>query len=98
MSRNDLDSSDAHQQRASLLGTVEVAAWLGVSREQVWKLWASGRLPGYKFDRHVRFAPTDVEAFLAASYTGTATTNASTPKPSPSRVNRSASRGPYHRI
>jgi excisionase family DNA binding protein len=49
----------------ALLGTREVASLLGMSREQVWRLWTSGRLPGYRFDRLLRFAPTDVERFKA---------------------------------
>lgn len=56
-----------------LLGTSEVARWLGMSREQVWRLWKSGRLPGYQLDRHLRFARSDVEAFLAANRSGAAT-------------------------
>lgn len=55
-----------------LLGTAEVARWLGMSREQVWRLWKSGRLPGYRLDRHLRFARADVEAFLAANRSGLA--------------------------
>lgn len=53
-----------------LLGTADVARWLGMSREQVWRLWKVGRLPGYRLDRHLRFARADVEAFLAANRTG----------------------------
>jgi excisionase family DNA binding protein len=49
-----------------LLSTRAVANWLGMSREQVWRLWSTGRLPGYRLDRHLRFARRDVEAFLAA--------------------------------
>ena len=55
-----------------LLGTADVARWLGMSREQVWRLWKVGRLPGYRLDRHLRFARADVEAFLAANRTGEA--------------------------
>lgn len=55
-----------------LLGTADVARWLGMSREQVWRLWKVGRLPGYRLDRHLRFARTDIEAFLAANRTGDA--------------------------
>jgi excisionase family DNA binding protein len=53
-----------------LLGTAAVANWLGMSREQVWRLWNSGRLSGYRLDRHLRFARCDVEAFLAAHRVG----------------------------
>lgn len=53
-----------------LLGTAAVANWLGMSREQVWRLWKSGRLPGYRLDRHLRFARRDVEAFLEAHRVG----------------------------
>lgn len=53
-----------------LLGTADVARWLGMSREQVWRLWKVGRLPGYRLDRHLRFARADVEAFLAANRSG----------------------------
>jgi len=54
-----------------LLGTTDVAQLLGMSREQVWRLWSSGRLAGYRFDRHVRFARSDVERFMAQHYSGT---------------------------
>jgi len=56
-----------------LLSTAAVANWLGMSREQVWRLWKSGRLPGYRLDRHLRFARYDVEAFLAAHRVGDGT-------------------------
>lgn len=39
-----------------------------MSREQVWRLWSAGRLPGYKLDRYLRFAPSDIERFLAKHY------------------------------
>ncbi|MCB0878819.1 MAG: helix-turn-helix domain-containing protein [Thermoleophilia bacterium] len=61
-----------------LLGTADVAKWLGMSREQVWRLWRAGRLPGYRLDRHLRFARSDVEAFLAAHRSGAAADNALT--------------------
>ena len=51
-----------------LLGSRDVATMLGMSREQVWRLWTSGRLPGYRFDRHVRFSPQDLERFMAEHY------------------------------
>jgi excisionase family DNA binding protein len=57
---------------ASLLRTTEVAAMLGMSREQVWRLWSAGRLPGYKLDRHLRFSPKDVDQFLQQRYSGEA--------------------------
>jgi excisionase family DNA binding protein len=56
-----------------LLGTPAVANWLGMSREQVWRLWKTGRLPGYRLDRHLRFARADVDAFLAANRSGRVT-------------------------
>lgn len=55
---------------AALIGSVQVAEWLGMSREQVWRLWASGKLPGYRFDRNLRFDPRDVQAFLDRHYSG----------------------------
>jgi len=55
-----------------LLSSADVARWLGMSREQVWRLWKVGRLPGYRLDRHLRFARADVEAFLAANRSGQA--------------------------
>lgn len=51
-----------------LLGSTDVAALLGMSREQVWRLWTNGRLPGYRFDRHVRFARRDIERFMSEHY------------------------------
>lgn len=56
-----------------LLGSAAVAMWLGVSREQVWRLWATGKLPGYRIDRRLRFASADVESFLASHHVGVAT-------------------------
>jgi excisionase family DNA binding protein len=58
----------------TLMNTVQVAERLGMSREQVWRLWSTGRLPGYKLDRNVRFDRTDVERFMQANYSGNATT------------------------
>lgn len=51
-----------------LLGSREVADLLGMSREQVWRLWTSGRLPGYRFDRHIRFSRADLERFMSSHY------------------------------
>jgi len=53
---------------------------LGMSREQVWRLFSSGRLPGYRFDRLLRFAPGDVEHFKTEHYQRTGT-----PSPSPGK-------------
>ena len=52
----------------TLLGSRDVATMLGMSREQVWRLYSSGRLAGYRFDRLLRFARSDVERFMAAHY------------------------------
>ena len=52
----------------TLLGSRDVATMLGMSREQVWRLFSSGRLPGYRFDRLLRFAPGDVEHFKSEHY------------------------------
>lgn len=53
-----------------LLGSTAVATWLGMSREQVWRLWKSGQLAGYRLDRNVRFSVDDVRAFLEQRRTG----------------------------
>lgn len=79
----------------ALLGSSQVAAWLGMSREQVWKLWQAGQLPGYKLDRHVRFAPADVESFLALNYTGGNTNKSVSP---PVRHASAAAASSYRRI
>lgn len=79
--------------RAPLMKTRDVALYLGMSREQVWRLWSSGKLAGYKFDRHVRFAQADVDAFLAQAYTGERATRQ---KHRP--VSHAAGNGPYTRI
>jgi excisionase family DNA binding protein len=77
-----------------LLGSRDVAEMLGMSREQVWRLWSSGRLPGYRFDRHIRFARADLERFLADHYH-----ERSAPLPSrPAREPRARGRAEYHRI
>lgn len=69
------DSDDPDMNMEPLLGSAAVAHWLGMSREQVWRLWKSGRLPGYRLDRHLRFARADVEAFLAANRRGDASSD-----------------------
>jgi excisionase family DNA binding protein len=53
----------------SMLTAAEVATQLGLSPRAVYELHASGRLPGYRFGRAVRFEPADVEAFKAACRT-----------------------------
>ena len=63
-----MEPHHAHFSSSSLLGSREVSELLGMSREQVWRLWTSGRLPGYRFDRHLRFAPADVDRFMALHY------------------------------
>lgn len=60
----DLHLDDDHP----LMSSAEVATRLGMSREQVWRLWTTGRLPGYKLDRHLRFARRDVVLFLDQHY------------------------------
>lgn len=63
-----------------LVGSAQVATWLGMSREQVWRLWSSGALPGYRLDRNLRFAPEDVQAFLESRYSeGPSTTTGERP-------------------
>lgn len=76
-----------------LLKTREVASYLGMSREQVWKLWSCGKLAGYKLDRHLRFAQSDVDAFLAQAYTGERETRRSSAPSSRPSVD-----SPYRRI
>jgi excisionase family DNA binding protein len=67
---NNAAPASISEHAASLLRTTQVAAMLGMSREQVWRLWSAGRLPGYKLDRHLRFAPDDVDRFLKDHYSG----------------------------
>lgn len=65
-----MNSRDASPTDMSpLLGSSEVAELLGMSREQVWRLWSCGRLPGYRFDRHIRFSQSDLALFMASHYT-----------------------------
>lgn len=65
----DMNSrSAALTDMSPLLSSSEVAALLGMSREQVWRLWSSGRLPGYRFDRHIRYSQADLEQFMASHY------------------------------
>ncbi|MBC7594958.1 MAG: helix-turn-helix domain-containing protein [Kineosporiaceae bacterium] len=59
-----------------LLGSSQVAELLGMSREQVWRLWTSGRLPGYRFDRYIRFSRVDLEQFMSRHYTPSASLSA----------------------
>jgi len=75
---------------------------LGMSREQVWRLFSAGRLPGYRFDRLLRFAPGDVEHFKTEHYQRTGTPSPSPGKrwdsiPVPGRA-RSALPDEYHPI
>lgn len=72
--RNSPDTSGDRSAPMPLLGSAQVATWLGMSREQVWRLWSTGALPGYRLDRNLRFAPEDVHAFLESRYSGSPTT------------------------
>lgn len=97
MSAPDDLSLDLDAHSLGLWKTSQVAKLLGMSRKQVWRLWATGKLPGYKLDRDLRFALVDVRAFLADGYSGNA--KAATvilPPPPPSRSSKSSS--PYRRI
>lgn len=78
---------------APLLKTCDVADQLAMSREQVWRLWSCGKLPGYKLDRHLRFTQTDVNSFLAQAYSGQPKTTR-TPAPAP----KLRGEGPYRPI
>ena len=49
-----------------LLTAAAVAVLLGISRSKVYELAREGRLPMYRIDDAVRFAPEDVEAFKEA--------------------------------
>ena len=52
---------------AELLTVREVAELLKISARQVWKLAASGRLPGpMRLGRSVRWRADDLAAFIAA--------------------------------
>lgn len=93
--RDATDNASMTTAPTPLLGSAQVAAWLGMSREQVWRLWSSGRLPGYKLDRHLRFAAADIETFLASNYTGP--TMASGPS-SPPRTRERRPSSQYRRI
>ena len=89
----------AAAQGAALLGTAQVAASLGVSREQVWRLYTSGRLPGYRFDRRLRFTPADVQQFLDAHKKAPAArAKLHLQRPPVSRQRRSSSPPAYKRL
>lgn len=47
-----------------LLAVKDVAEWLGVSRLTIYRLVARQLLPFYRFCRHLRFKPEDVNAYL----------------------------------
>lgn len=81
-----------------LLGTRAVANWLGMSREQVWRLWSTGRLPGYRLDRHLRFARRDVEAFLAEHRSAGTGDTATTTEPVVNKRPRRGASTEYRRI
>lgn len=93
-----VDDMDSHEPSTTdmspLLGSTDVAELLGMSREQVWRLWSSGRLPGYRFDRHIRFSRVDLESFMAKHYSQSV--RAAVPAPRESR--RGAERSDYHPI
>lgn len=60
-----------------MLTAAEVATQLGLSPRAVYELHASGRLPGYRFGRAVRFEAADVETFrLSCRSAGTPETSA----------------------
>jgi excisionase family DNA binding protein len=50
-----------------LMGAVEVARALSVSRRYVYDLEHSGRLPALRVGRHLRFHPRTVAAFIGAA-------------------------------
>lgn len=82
-----------------LVGSTTVATWLGMSREQVWRLWRNGSLPGFRLDRNLRFSPDDVRAFCAARYgTGNATSAPTRPTAAPQRAHRPKDGSDYHPI
>lgn len=83
----------------ALIGSAQVAAWLGMSREQVWRLWSSGALPGYRLDRNLRFAPEDVRRFLESRYSwGAETTAGGRPARRRTSARSNASSSDYRRI
>ena len=41
----------------------QVADWLHIDRQLVYRLRKSGKLPGYQFGNQIRFKSTDVERF-----------------------------------
>ena len=51
-----------------MLTADEVAAALGVNRKFVYARHHAGELRGYKLGPHYRFRPTDVRAYIEASF------------------------------
>jgi excisionase family DNA binding protein len=89
-----------HAHTHNLLATRDVAELLCMSREQVWRLWSTGRLPGYRFDHRLRFSRSDVEAFMASHYRAGASGSQAPPAKSGPRRRTTRARGasPYSRI
>lgn len=48
------------------LNAAEVGELLGISSRFVYDLFKTGKLPGYRHGRAIRFAPADVEAYRAS--------------------------------
>lgn len=49
-----------------MLNAKQVAERLGISARKVYELAASGHLPSYRFGGAVRFAPDDVDHYIAS--------------------------------
>lgn len=64
---SDMDVTGA---RPDYLSPSEVADLIGTTRPTVVRWIKAGRLPAYRFGRFFKIERSDVEAFVAAAYSG----------------------------
>jgi len=55
-----------HDRQKLLFTAREAAALLAISERTLWQLSRDGELPVVRFGRTVRYAPDDLQAFIAA--------------------------------
>ncbi len=81
--------------RASVLKPEEVAGYLHVRKETVYRYIRTGKLPAVRLGRSYRISQTDVDIFLLKAGTRTATSSAFTDEDSLWRLVGIANEGPH---
>jgi excisionase family DNA binding protein len=47
-----------------LIGTKEVAEYLGISTRHLWTITNSGQIPSIRMGKSVRYDPVDIDAYI----------------------------------